>query len=182
MSTAFSDSRAAALKAAQLVIETDGWSALTPSRVAEASGITRQWLHSLFGGHQGLVDALSASLFDPWQARQLEIMAARLSLGETVERSFALLLDSPGALGITLRRHLTDRGATYGSLWSRVERAWAPVWQAERRLSKNESATVTVVFLWSALGLELGVRHAEMSATMAKRILISAVQGALVRD
>ncbi len=179
MSSPFSESRTTALTAAQRLIEADGWNALRLSGVAKASGITRQWLHSLFGGHQGLVEALASSLFGPWRAGQLEIIAARLSLGETVERSFALLMDSPGALGITLRQQMTERGSVYESLWPHVERTWAPVWQAERRLSKNESSAVTTIFLWSALGLEVHVRTGELSATLAKRTLISAVQGVL---
>ncbi len=179
MSSAFNESRTKALKAAQGLIEANGWNALTLSGVAEASGITRQWLHSLFGGHQGLVEALASSLFGPWRAGQLEIIAARLSLGETVERSFTLLMDSPGALAITLRHQMIERGPIYENLWTHVAQAWAPVWQAERRLSKHESSAVTTIFLSCALGLEVQVRAGELSATLAKRTLISAVQGTL---
>ena len=180
-SSTLADSRGTILEAAQRLIEAEGWSSLTAGRVAEASGISRQWLHSLFGGHQGLVDALVASLFGTWQAAQLEIIAARLSLEPTVERSFTLLMDSPAALGIALRQRMTDRSAQE-KVWYEVERTWAPVWRAERRLSKNEASALTAVFIWGALGLELLVRKGKMSTSLAKRTLISVVQGALRRS
>ena len=179
VSTPLSQNRGAVLEAAQRLIEAEGWSSLTASRVADESGFSRQWLHSLFGGHQRLVDGLAASLFGPWQASQLELVAARLPLEPTVERSFTLLVDSPGALAISLRQLMTESGSTQEKVWQKLERTWAPVWRAERELSKNEVSASTAVFFWSSLGLELHVRRGDMSTALAKRTLISVVQGAL---
>ena len=181
MSTPLSQNRRAVLEAAQRLIEAEGWGSLTTSRVADESGISRQWLHSLFGGHQGLVDALAASLFGPWQASQLELVAARLPLEPTVERSFTLLLHSPGALAITLRQLMTENGSTQDKVWRKLESTWAPVWRAERELSKNEVSASTAVFFWSSLGLELRMRRGGIGTALAKRTLISVVQGALRR-
>ena len=68
-----SESRASVLRAARRLVEAEGWGSLKSARVAEESGITRQWLHSLFGGHRGVVDALTESLVGPWRLEEIDI-------------------------------------------------------------------------------------------------------------
>ncbi len=175
------ESRRVALNAAEQLLENEGWKALTAAGIADASGMSRQWLHALFGGQKGLIDALVSSLVGGWRSAQIEIIAARLPLAETIEKSLSILLDSSPALGIVFRQLMVDRAGEFESLRNDVERIWTPVWHAEHRAPTDENNAVSAVFFCSALGLEALVRSRELNASTAKRILVDAMRGCLQR-
>ena len=175
------ESRRLALEAAEQLIENDGWKNLTAAKIAEVSGMSRQWLHALFGGQEGLIDALVNSLAGHWKSSQIEIIAARLPLAETTEKSFTILLESSPALSIVFRQIMVDRATKFENIWNDVERIWSPVWQGERRANVEENTAVSAIFFSSALGLELLVRRRELKVSTAKYILLAAIRGCLQR-
>ena len=177
-SSPIEESRKIALASAQKLIETEGWNCLTASRIAEDCGLSRQWLHSLFGSQQGLIDSLVKSLVGDWRSAQLEVVAARFPITETLEKSFLLLLNSPASLGIVFREQLVEP-ALNGAIWPEVERLWSPVWQSERAGTAERNSSVTMVFFAGALGLEALVRRGKLRAKSATGTLIASVKGAL---
>ena len=178
-SSPLEESRRTALEAAEQLLQINGWKALTAARIAEACGISRQWLHALFGGQQQLVDALVDSVFGHWRSNQIDIMAARFSLADSVARSFTLLLDSPATVAIVLRQMFVDRAEAHELLWGEIDGWWSPVWQDERSASPEEDSAVTAMLTSSSLALEPMVRGQQLSITTANHILINGMRGAL---
>lgn len=175
------ESRQVALEAARQLLENNGWKALTAANIAEGCGMSRQWLHALFGGQEGLIEALVSSVAGHWRSTQIELIAARLPLTDTIEKGFSILLDSPPAVSIVLRQFLVDRVAKFEHIWNDINRIWSPVWQAERGANAEEDTAVTAAFFSSALALELLVRNGEIDVVTAKRVLMAAIKGCLRR-
>ena len=178
-SSPLEESRRTALEAAEQLLQINGWKALTAARIAEACGMSRQWLHALFGGQQQLVDALVDSVFGQWRSNQLDIMAARLSLADSIARSFNLLLDSSPTAAIVLRQMFVDRGEAHEPVWSEINSWWSPVWQSERSATPEEDSAVTAMLISGSLALEPMVRGQQISITTANPILINGIKGAL---
>ena len=176
-SSSIEESRQLALEAAEQLIAENGWAALTAAGIAGASGMSRQWLHALFGGQKGLLDALINSLVGRWRSSQIEIIAARLSLAETIEKSLVLLFESSPVLWTIFRQLMVERNTEFENIRVDIEHLWAPVWQAERRAPAEEDNAVSAIFIASALELATLVNNAEVSSTAAKHILVMAMKG-----
>ena len=172
-------SRKTALDAAENLLQIKGWKALTAARVAEACGMSRQWLHTLFGGQQQLVDALVDSVFGHWRAKQLELMAARQPLSETVARNFALILDSPPTVAMVLRQTMVDQTEREATMWAEIHDWWKPLWQAERSAPDEEDRAVTTTLFAASVALEPTVRNHLLDSSTATAVVIGAIKGSL---
>lgn len=179
MSTPIQDNRSLVLAAASRVVEAEGFAAVTTSRVADESGFSRQWLHSLFGSHAELLTSLCDSWVQPWLAAQVEVIASRLALDPTLDRSFTLLLDAKPCLGITLRHLSAGGGRELEVVHKRLDEIWAPVWRGEQELRGRDATAATTAYLSISLGLEQRVRMRGLSPNQAKRTLLAALRGVL---
>ena len=174
------ESRKVALEAAEHLLQKKGWKALTAASIAKGCGMSRQWLHALFGGQAGLIDALVDSVVGHWRSKQIEVIASRLPLVDTIEKSFSILLESSPTVGIVLRQIFVDRGPKFAKIWADINQFWSPVWQAERSASDEENAAAAAAFISSALALELLVRNREIDVVTAKHVLVAATRGCLL--
>ena len=175
------ESRRVALEAAEQLLQIEGWRALTAAKTAAACGMSRQWLHTLFGGQQQLIDALVDAVIAHWRAHQLEIMAARHSLADSVTKSFNLLLEAQPTVSVVLRQTLVENQNKQEKIRRDIDEWWMPVWNTEGTVNRSLGIAVTTIWLSSSLALEPLVRTKQVSIRAANSALVGACRGAITQ-
>jgi len=170
--------RQSLLEAAAGIVESEGWSALNMSVLAERTGTSRQLIYQHFPSMEKLLADTAWQIFtDTMQNTSASITAHADDLAQAVKAAEAYSLDLPPGRGDALWQLIAGTASNTPELDSMrrgmrdvIRRLWTPV--LRKHLGFNEADAQT--FAWMAVlafwGMRQLVRDGEITRTRGVRL------------
>lgn len=172
------------LAAASAVVEADGWSALTMTRLAREAGVSRRLIYEHFNDRAALIEALLRERLAGLVARRDAVRDSDLSVQERIEQGLDLLLTVPRAERAMIRI-LFSGGECNGPEFERLRVElreemignWVGIVQAVTGLDQRRSEALTWALLQALWGFADAIDDGRISVDEARQLAIAFITG-----